>query len=180
MEQIKCSEGVFPQQRWQGWAQRDYRESFMTDLITPSRLLCETLTPKEHSRCDGHQNLFIVRHIEITAKYQNSVKKGPFQTNRSFWLPCIQARPLNYGALPGIGTDLLSLHRHTEWEREREQSVCVKQSDSSSWKHFSDKQWSNQCLNVLTILYMMNGQVDVRRVYFSLGIDAQSVRRPDH
>lgn len=74
MEQIKWPEGVFPQQRWQGCVQRDYCESFMTDLITPSWLLCEILTPKEHGRCDSYQNLFIVHPLQIMGKYQDSVK----------------------------------------------------------------------------------------------------------
>lgn len=69
MEPIKWSEGVFPQQRWLGWVQRDYRESFMTDLITPFWLLCEILTLKEDGRCDSYQNILIVHPLQIMAKY---------------------------------------------------------------------------------------------------------------
>lgn len=80
MEQIKWPEGVFPQQRWKGWVQRDYCESFMTDLITPSWLLCEIFTPKEHGRCDSYQNLFIVHPLQIMSKYQDSVKGTHFKS----------------------------------------------------------------------------------------------------
>lgn len=69
MEQIKWSEGLFPQQQWESWVQRDYCESFMTDLITPSWLLCEILTLKERRRCDSYENLFIVHPLQIRTKY---------------------------------------------------------------------------------------------------------------
>lgn len=110
--QIKWSEGVFPQQRRQGWAQRDYRESFMTDLITPSWLLCEILTLTEHERCDGYQNLFIVHPTQIMAKYQASVKATHFKPTEAFG--CYASRPdlKTMVYFLEIGTDLFSLYTH--------------------------------------------------------------------
>ncbi len=59
-ERIKWSEGVFPQQQWQGRVQRDYRESFMKDLITPFLLLSEIFSPKGHRGMTATKNLFTV------------------------------------------------------------------------------------------------------------------------
>ena len=68
--QCCVDEGVFPQQQWQGWVQRDYCECFMADLITPSWLLCEILTPKENTkRWDSFKNLLIVHPVQIIPKY---------------------------------------------------------------------------------------------------------------
>lgn len=82
-EQIKWSEGVFPQQQRRGWVQRDYRESFMTDLITPSWLLCEILTPTERGRCDSYQNPLTLHPSPDFGQRPKLCERHPLQTNRS-------------------------------------------------------------------------------------------------
>lgn len=113
---MKWSEGVFPQQQRQGWVQRDYRESFMTDLITTSWLPFEIHTPKEHKRCGSYQNLFIIHSLQIMSKYQDCERR-PLYTERSLWLLCTQ--PDLSTVVPQIGTNLFSLESYNEKSKRR-------------------------------------------------------------
>lgn len=103
----------------------------MTDLITPSWLLCELLTPKEHERCDSYQNLFIVHPLPIMTKYKNSMKDTNIKTTELFGC---------YAPRPDLKTRSKSVKNEREqgvWERDRERnwgkqsSVCIRSSFQS-------------------------------------------------